>query len=96
MTSTRESKFYSWKHLLCSASLSYWIEFTGLFLHRITGYFRLEGISKIIFFQALHHSQGHFPLDQAATSPAQPGLEYIFLLLLKVDFKLPEQHNLYL
>ena len=47
--------------------------------HIITEWPGLEGTSRIVNLQPLHHRQGHQPphliLDQAAQGPIQPGLE---------------------
>jgi len=39
-------------------------------------WFGLEGTLKINWFQPPCHDQGHLPLDQAARSSIQPGLEH--------------------
>jgi len=44
--------------------------------HRFIEWFVLEGTLKIIEFQLPCHGLGHFPLDQVAQSPIQPGLEH--------------------
>jgi len=43
--------------------------------HRITEWFGLEGILKLIWFYPPCHKQGHLPPAQAAQSSIQPGLE---------------------
>jgi len=44
--------------------------------HRIIEWFGLEGTLKIIWLQPPCHEQGYLPLDQAAQSSIQPGLEH--------------------
>lgn len=46
--------------------------------------FRLEGTSKIMFFQSSWHGQGYLPLDQIAWSSIQPHLEHFWGIFIGV------------